>query len=244
MTDLPTAGERQAPHSLTPAEAFAAFGSSPHGLGADEAAARLVRFGPNRLPAPARRGPVRRFLAQFGNVLVQVLILAAAVTAMLGHWVDTGVILAVVIANAGIGFLQEGRAEAAIAAIRDMLAPHATVLRDGRRTRVEAASLVPGDVVLLEPGDKVPADLRLVALHGLTLQEAILTGESVPVAKQLAPVTPDAALGDRQSMAYSGTLVTRGTGRGLVTASGASTEIGRIGGLLAGVEDLATPLVA
>jgi magnesium-transporting ATPase (P-type) len=244
MTDLPIAGEGQAPHSLTPAGAFAAFGSSPRGLGAGEAAARLVRFGPNRLPAPARRGSVRRFLSQFGNVLVQVLIMAAAVTAVLGHWVDTGVILAVVIANAGIGFLQEGRAEAAIAAIRDMLAPQATVLRDGRRTTVEAASLVPGDVVLLEPGDKVPADLRLVALHGLTLQEAILTGESVPVAKQLAAVATEAALGDRHSMAYSGTLVTRGTGRGLVTATGASTEIGRIGGLLAGVEDLATPLVA
>jgi calcium-translocating P-type ATPase len=162
----------------------------------------------------------------------------------LQHWVDTGVILAVVLANAVIGFIQEGKAEAAMAAIRGMLAPKAAVLRDGRRVSVDGADLVPGDIVLLEAGDKVPADLRVIEARGLASQEAILTGESVPVQKDQSPVAADAALGDRRSMLWSGTLITQGTARGLVVATGSGTEIGRIGGLLAGVEQLTTPLVA
>jgi calcium-translocating P-type ATPase len=160
------------------------------------------------------------------------------------HWVDTGVILAVVLANAAIGFFQEGKAEAAMVAIRRMLAPRAAVLRDGLRLSVDGAALVPGDVVLLEAGDKVPADLRILEARGLSAQEAILTGESVPVEKTAAPVAIDAPLGDRRSMLWSGTLVTHGTVRGLVVATGAATEIGRIGGLLASVDELTTPLVA
>jgi len=154
------------------------------------------------------------------------------------------VILAVVLANAAIGFVQEGRAEAAMAAIRQMLAPRAAVLRDGHRASVDGADLVPGDIVLLEAGDKVPADLRVIEARGLAAQEAILTGESVPVDKTAEPVPADAALGDRRSMMWSGTLVTQGTARGVVVATGARTEIGRIGGLLAEVEQLTTPLVA
>ncbi|MFN7192468.1 MAG: HAD-IC family P-type ATPase, partial [Rhodospirillales bacterium] len=153
-------------------------------------------------------------------------------------------ILAVVLANAVIGFLQEGKAEAAMAAIRGMLAPKASVLRDGLRVSVDGADLVPGDIVLLEAGDKVPADLRVIEARGLAAQEAILTGESVPVEKSQAPVAADAALGDRRSMLWSGTLVTQGTARGLVVATGQATEIGRIGGLLAAVAQLTTPLVA
>ena len=172
------------------------------------------------------------------------LLAAAAVTAGLQHWVDTGVILAVVLANALIGFVQEGKAEAAMAAIRNMLAPRAAVLRDGRRMTLDGAELVPGDIVLLEAGDKVPADLRLLEARGLAAQEAILTGESVPVEKTVEPVAAAASLGDRTSMLWSGTLITQGTARGLVVATGQGTEIGRIGGLLAGVEQLTTPLVA
>jgi calcium-translocating P-type ATPase len=190
------------------------------------------------------RGPLVRFLRHFHNVLIYVLIGAAVVTGALQHWVDTGVILAVVLANAVIGFIQEGKAEAAMAAIRGMLAPKAAVLRDGRRVSVDGADLVPGDIVLLEAGDKVPADLRVIEARGLAAQEAILTGESVPVEKGQTPVTADAALGDRRSMLWSGTLITQGTARGLVVATGSGTEIGRIGGLLAGVEQLTTPLVA
>lgn len=232
------------PHATPAADCLANLASTPDGLTAAEALRRLAEHGPNRLPEVRVRGPVVRFLRQFHNVLIYVLIGAAVVTGALQHWVDTGVILAVVLANAVIGFIQEGKAEAAMAAIRGMLAPKAAVLHDGRRVSVDGASLVPGDIVLLEAGDKVPADLRVIEARGLAAQEAILTGESVPVEKGQSPVAADAALGDRRSMLWSGTLVTQGTARGLVVATGQATEIGRIGGLLAGVEQLTTPLVA
>jgi calcium-translocating P-type ATPase len=232
------------PHATTAADCLASLAATPDGLTATEAARRLAEHGPNRLPEVQSRGPLVRFLRHFHNVLIYVLIGAAVVTGALQHWVDTGVILAVVLANAVIGFIQEGKAEAAMAAIRGMLAPKAAVLRDGRRVSVDGADLVPGDIVLLEAGDKVPADLRVIEARGLAAQEAILTGESVPVEKGQTPVTADAALGDRRSMLWSGTLVTMGTARGVVVATGQTTEIGRIGGLLAGVEQLTTPLVA
>ncbi|WP_149587920.1 HAD-IC family P-type ATPase [Tabrizicola flagellatus] len=231
-------------HAETVRGALEAFAARAEGLTSAEAARRLAEHGPNRLPEARARGPVVRFLAQFNNVLIYVLLGAAAVTAGLQHWVDTGVILAVVLANAVIGFIQEGKAEAAMAGIRSLLAPKATVLRDGARVTVPGADLVPGDIVLLEAGDKVPADLRLIEARGLAAQEAILTGESVPVDKDPRPVGADVPLGDRRSMLWSGTLVTQGTAKGLVVATGQGTEIGRIGGLLAGVESLTTPLVA
>ncbi|SEN93850.1 plasma-membrane calcium-translocating P-type ATPase [Gemmobacter aquatilis] len=232
------------PHSL-PAEAcLAALQAGPEGLSHDEADRRRAQHGPNRLPEIRARGPVLRFVLQFHNVLIYVLLASAVVTGALQHWVDTGVILAVVLANAVIGFLQEGRAETAMSAIRKMLAPRAAVLRGGARVTVDGADLVPGDIVLLEAGDKVPADLRILEARGLAAQEAILTGESVPVEKAPGPVGADAALGDRRSMLWSGTLLTQGTARGLVVATGSRTEIGRIGGLLASVDSLTTPLVA
>jgi len=231
-------------HARPAATCLAELDASPEGLTAQEAARRLTEHGPNRLPVVHSRGPILRFLLQFHNVLIYVLLGAAVVTGVLQHWVDTGVILAVVLANAAIGFIQEGKAEAAMAAIRDMLAPKAAVLRDGRRVTVDGVDLVSGDIVLLEAGDKVPADLRVLEARGLAAQEAILTGESVPVEKTTGPVAADAPLGDRQSMLWSGTLVSQGTARGLVVATGQATEIGRIGGLLAGVETLTTPLVA
>lgn len=230
-------------YAKSAADCLAALETSPDGLSTPEAAHRLAEHGANRLPEVRARGPVLRFLWQFHNVLIYVLIGAAVVTGVLQHWVDTGVILAVVLANALIGFIQEGKAEAAMSAIRSMLAPKAAALRDGRRVTVDGADLVPGDMVLLEAGDKVPADLRVIEARGLTAQEAILTGESVPVEKGNSPVAADAALGDRSSMLWSGTLVTQGSARGLVVATGAGTEIGRIGGLLAGEEQLTTPLL-
>ena len=232
------------PHARSADACLAALAAGAEGLGAQEAMRRLAAHGPNRLPETRTRGPLRRFLSQFHNVLIYVLIGSAAVTAALQHWVDTGVILAVVLANATIGFVQEGKAEAAMAAIRQMLAPRAAVLRDGNRIAIDGSALVPGDIVLLEAGDKVPADLRVLEARGLAAQEAILTGESVPVEKSSDPVAAGAAPGDRRSMLWSGTLVTQGTARGLVVATGSATEIGRIGGLLAGVEQLTTPLVA
>ncbi|MCU0816782.1 MAG: HAD-IC family P-type ATPase [Cypionkella sp.] len=232
------------PHSRPAADCLAALDAHPEGLTPEEAARRLQIHGPNRLPEAQARTPLHRFLAQFHNVLIYVLLVAAIITAAMQHWVDTVVILAVVIANATIGFLQEGKAEAAMAAIRNMLAPRAAVLRAGRRVSVEGAALVPGDIVLLEAGDKVPADLRVLEARGLAAQEALLTGESVPVEKTVPPVATDAPLGDRHSMLWSGTLITQGTARALVVATGQATEIGRIGGLLAKVEHLTTPLVA
>lgn len=231
------------PHARETIDCLSDLNTGANGLTAEQAVQRLADYGPNRLPEVKLRGPFRRFIAQFHNVLIYVLLCAAIVTTFLQHWIDTGVILAVVLANATIGFLQEGKAEAAMAAIRQMLAPRAAVMRNGQRVTINGADLVPGDVVLLEAGDKVPADLRLIEARGLSAQEAILTGESVPVDKATAPVAMDAPLGDRRSMLWSGTLVTQGTARGLVTATGPATEIGRIGGLLAGVEQLTTPLV-
>jgi magnesium-transporting ATPase (P-type) len=214
-----------------------------NGLEADEARRRLVEHGPNKLPEPPRPSAWWRFLAQFNNILIHVLLGAAAITALLAHWVDTAVILAVVIINALIGYVQEGKAEKAMDAIRRMLAPRASVLREGVRQTVDGEAVVPGDLVLLEAGDKVPADLRLLKVHGLQIQEAILTGESIAVEKRTDPVAADAALGDRKCMAFSGTTVTSGQGLGVVVATGARTEIGRISGLLSGVEALTTPLV-
>ncbi|MGM0517134.1 MAG: cation-transporting P-type ATPase [Pseudomonadota bacterium] len=229
-------------HSQQTDAVLEAFDSHSKGLASDAVEARLAEHGPNRLPEAARPGAWRRLLRQFHNILIYVLMGSAAITALMAHWVDTAVIVAVVVANAVIGFIQEGRAEQAMAAIRKMLALKAGVIRDGRRQAVAAEDLVPGDIVLLEPGDRVPADLRLLSCHDLRIQEAVLTGESMAVEKRSEPVKADASLGDRQSMAFSGTLVTRGQGRGVVVATGASTEIGRISGMLADVETLTTPL--
>ncbi|MFQ3622446.1 MAG: HAD-IC family P-type ATPase [Acetobacteraceae bacterium] len=230
-------------HALSAEEVERRLASGPNGLDRAEAARRLAEHGPNRLPEARRAGPLRRFLSQFENVLIQVLVGAAAITALLGHWVDTAVIVAVVVINAVVGFVQEGRAEAAMDAVRRMLSPRASVIRSGHRHGIDAAEVVPGDLVVLEPGDRVPADLRLVAARGLALQEAILTGESVPVTKSIAPADPAAPLGDRLSMAFSGTVVASGHGRGIVVATGASTEIGRISRLLGSVEQVQTPLL-
>jgi magnesium-transporting ATPase (P-type) len=231
-------------HNLSTEDALEHLNTSAHGLSHIEATERLANYGPNRLPEAARPSGLMRFLLQFHHILIYVLLGSAVITAVLEHWIDTGVILAVVLANAAIGFIQEGKAEKAMDAIRHMLAPRAHVLRDGERHGIEGDALVPGDIVLLEAGDKVPADLRLLSAHGLSVQEAILTGESVPVEKHSSPVAEDAALGDRSCLAFSGTLVTTGQGKGIVIATGNQTEIGRISGMLAEVETLTTPLVA
>ena len=230
-------------HALPADQALEDFQTSPQGLDAEQASERLAQYGPNRLDPPRRRGPLIRFLAQFNNVLIYVLLLAALVTAALAHWVDTSVILAVVVINAIIGFVQEGRAESALEAIRNMLSLAAIVERAGRKIEIPAEDVVPGDIIHLQSGDKVPADVRLIRVKGLQIQEAILTGESVPVDKAVSPVAKDAALGDRFSMAYSGTMVTHGQGCGVVVATGAKTEIGRISALLSEVTTLTTPLL-
>ncbi len=230
-------------HALSRDDVLHSLGVEESGLTSTEAEDRLAKYGPNRLPEPPKSNALLRFLAHFHHVLIYVLIASAVVTAALQHWADTSVILAVVLANAVIGFVQEGRAEKAMEAIRSMLAPRSAVLRDGRRQSVDAAELVPGDIVLVEAGDRVPADLRLIEARGLKAEEAILTGESVPVDKGTPPVAATAALGDRSPMLFSGTLVAAGAGRGVVVTTGAMTEIGQISGMLSEVRTLTTPLV-
>jgi calcium-translocating P-type ATPase len=230
-------------HALDVGVVFKSLETGPDGLGGDDARARLARFGPNSLPAATPRGPLRRFLAQFNHVLIFLLLGAAALTFALGLRLDAAVILGVVLINAVIGLIQEGRAERALEAIGAMLSPMATVFRLGQRTRLPARELVPGDVVLVEAGDRTPADLRLFESRGLQIDESALTGESVPVMKDLAAAPDAAALGDRTCMAYSGTLVTSGTGRGVAVATGAGTEIGRISSLVGSVRTVASPLI-
>jgi len=230
-------------HARPAKDALHALGSSAHGLAPAEAARRLEEHGPNALPQARRRHPVLRFLAQFNNALIYFLLVAAAAAAVLAHFVDAAVIVAVVVVNAVIGFVQEGKAEEALAAMRRMISPRASVLRDGSRRSVAVAEIVPGDLVLLEAGDRVPADLRLVRARGLLIDEALLTGESVAAEKLEQAVAADAALGDRHGMAYSGTLVAAGQASGVVVATGMHTEIGRISSLLQSVEQLTTPLL-
>ncbi len=230
-------------HVLSREEALLALHATEQGLGQHEAAARLARYGYNRLRPAKKRGPLLRFFTQFHNVLIYVLLAAAAVTALLAHWVDTGVIIAVVLINALIGFIQEGKAEKALDAIKKMLSHRAAVRRDNHMTSLPAEELVPGDIVFLQSGDKVPADMRMLKVKDLRIDEAMLTGESVPVDKGVDPVSPSAVIGDRRCMAYSGTLVTYGQGTGVVAATGDHTEIGRISTLLQQVETLTTPLL-
>ncbi|MFE4726000.1 cation-translocating P-type ATPase [Microbacterium sp. NPDC056736] len=212
------------------------------GLTSDDAGRRLEIAGPNRLPEPARRPAVLRFLSHFNDTLIYILLGAAVIKALMGDWLDFWVIMVVAIINAVIGYIQEGRAERALAGIRGMLSAEASARRDGGWVTVAAADLVPGDVVRLMPGDKVPADLRLLEAFQLRIDEAALTGESVPSSKVDDPVDPDAGVGDRRSMAFSGTIVSAGQGRGVVTATGATTELGRIQSLAEEAETLATPL--
>lgn len=214
-----------------------------HGLSSQEAQVRVKRFGRNRLPPPRKRSALLRFILQFHNVLIYVMLAAAGTTAMLGDWVDTAVLLAAVLVNAIIGFIQEGKAERAMDAIRGMLSLHTMVIRDARRVEIEAANLIPGDIVVLSSGDKVPADLRFITGKGLRVNEAILTGESEAVEKSADPVQIDAPLGERYCMLYSGTLVTSGQATGIVVETGIRTELGRISSMLAQIQTMTTPLL-
>src|SRR5215510_12040121 len=213
------------------------------GLEADEAAKRLQKYGPNRLPEGKRRGPFMRFLSQFNNILVYVLLGAGFTKLMLNLWVDAAIIFGVVILNALLGFFQEGKAEKALESIRNMLSAEARTLRGGETRMIAAEQLVPGDIVLLESGDKIPADLRLIDAKNLRTEEAALTGESVPADKSTEAVSANATVGDRECMAFSGTMVVSGRATGVVVATGSETELGRINQLLGEVSSLETPLL-
>lgn len=230
-------------HNLSAAEVVGILESAADkGLESAEAVRRQEQFGLNRLTQKKGRSPVILFLLQFHQPLVYILLASAGVTTALREWVDAGVIFGVVLVNAVIGFVQEAKAVKAIEALSEAITSSATVLRDNVRRQIPATELVPGDIVLLQSGDKVPADLRLLSSRELQIDESILTGESVPVQKLSGELKEDTLLADRVNMAYSSTLVTYGTAAGVVVASGNSTEIGRINALIAAADILATPL--
>ncbi|MDP2153151.1 MAG: cation-transporting P-type ATPase [Methylotenera sp.] len=230
-------------HASSPSQVFSHLNVDEHqGLSHAEAKARLAQYGANALPEHARRPAWIRFCLQFHNPLIYVLLVAGFITLALKDYIDAGVIFAVILVNALIGFIQEGKAEQALEAVRNMLAQHARVLRDGDRHEISAKELVPGDIVILESGDKVPADLRLFKTKNLKVNEAALTGESLPTEKNTPAVSEDAAIGDRHTMAYSGTIIAIGHAHGVVVETGVNTEIGRIGTLVGEIKSLSTPL--
>lgn len=213
--------------------------------GLDEAGvkSRQEQFGRNELPKAKQQSWLKRLLHQFNNMLIYVLIAAALITALMNHWIDTWVILAVIIINAVIGFIQEGKAEKALDGIRNMLSLEAIVVRGGKKETVKAEDLVPGDIVQLKSGDKIPADVRLVKSKDFRIEESPLTGESTAVEKSTDAVEENAIIGDRLSMAFSGTVVTYGKATGVVVATGTHTELGKINKMIAEVEPMTTPLL-
>jgi Ca2+-transporting ATPase len=230
-------------HTFTTDEIFERLKSSPHGLSAAEAARRLQEFGPNELQVAGRVSPWTILLEQFKNVLIVILLLATALSAFLGHGIEAIAITVIVLFAVILGFIQEYRAERAIEALREMAAPAATVIRENHETRIPAHDLVPGDVILLATGDKVPADARLLDAINLQTVEAALTGESAPVEKHSHPLDGEQlATADRKNMAFAGTAVTYGRGRAIAVATGMATEFGKIARMLEGVETVKTPL--
>ena len=212
------------------------------GLSQEEVKRRQAEFGLNQMTARRATPAWVKFLQQFNQALVYILLAATVVSAALGEWVDAGVIFGVVFVNAVIGFIQESKAEKAIEALAKMVRTEATVRRDGRKQRVPSVELVPGDVVLLQSGDSVPADLRFFEVRSLQVEEAALTGESVPVQKHTAALPADTVLGDRKNLGFAGTLVTYGQAEGVVLATGDRTEMGRIATMISEAVDLSTPL--
>ncbi len=230
-------------HQIPADEAVTLLDSDPHkGLDLFEVRARLERFGPNDIPVRGGHGLLITFLLQFHQPLIYILLVAAGITAALHEWIDAGVIFAVVLVNAIIGFLQESKAAKALEALAKTTITEARVLRSGEIQKIPSTELVPGDIVLLQSGDKVPAELRLIRCRDLQVDESTLTGESVPVQKGADPLPPETPLADRGNLAFSSTLVTYGQGRGVVFATGAKTEIGRISTLVSMADVLETPL--
>ena len=230
-------------HSMDVGTALEALGVDPcKGLAPGEAGERLLRYGPNELAQEKKASPWALFFGQFKNILIAILLVATVLSAFVGEYVDAAIILAIIVFCAALGFVQEYRAERALDALKNMLTPMITVLRDGREMEIASKSLVPGDVLVLEAGDKIPADARLVENRSLHCDEAPLTGESLPVTKDLAPMRHDALVGDRRNMVFTGTTVTYGRGKAVVCATGMQTEFGKIAKEVASVETQKTPL--
>ncbi|MGK4006035.1 HAD-IC family P-type ATPase [Sorangium sp. So ce1036] len=229
-------------HHLPAGDALSRIGSAETGLTDDEAARRLEEVGPNVIQRAKGDSALKLLFRQINDPLIYVLLAAAAIAIAMGEAIDGAVVLAVVVLNTAIGFVQEFRASKAIEALVGMVPQTATALRGGQRRVIPAAEVVPGDVVVLEAGDKIPADARLLSVKNLRADESALTGESVPSDKQVGVVPEDAAIGDRKNLAFGGTLVTSGTGTAVVVATGGATELGRISSMLREATEIETPL--
>lgn len=216
--------------------------TSEAGLSESVVKKRLDEYGYNRITERKKTSSLKRFLQQFNNFLIFILIVTAIITAALNEWIDSGVIFGVVIINAIIGFLQESKAEAALASLKRMLSLQATLIRDGQQFSVPAEEIVPGDVVMINAGDRIPADIRLFNCKNLHLDEAALTGESLPVSKHTETITDKVEIADQANMIFSGTFVTSGQGFGVVTETGDKTELGKIASMLQDIETITTPL--
>jgi magnesium-transporting ATPase (P-type) len=239
----PNGSEKKSWYQLSTQEVLEARQSQVSGLSRQQAQERLEQFGPNALPEKKGKPAWLRFLAHFNDVLIYVLLAAALLTALMGHWIDTCVILGVAVINALIGHIQESNAEKSLQGIRNMLSSDAVALRDGQHETIPTRELVPGDIVILRAGDRIPADLRVLEAHNLRVEEAILTGESTVVDKHAATLSGDLALGDRTNLLFSGTTIAAGAGMGVVTSTGADTELGHINQMMAGIEKHRTPLL-
>jgi len=229
-------------YNLKPADVISSLNSSSHGLSQQEAEKRLAEFGPNELVKKERISPWAIFLEQFKNFLILILLIAAVISAIKGDVVDAILISAIVLFAGILGFIQEYKAERAIEALKRMAAPTASVLRDSKETEIAARELVPGDIILLRTGDKIPADGRLIEAVNLRTEEAPLTGESVPIEKMSDPLAGEISVGDRKNMVFTGTTAVYGRGKAMVTATGMSTEFGKIAAMLQEVKAERTPL--
>ncbi len=243
--NLPPAGGnvQGKPWQQTVQQVLAYQQSQADGLASAEAQARLQHYGPNALPEKKGKPAWLRFLAHFNDVLIYILLAAAVLTAVMGHWVDTAVILGVAVINALIGHIQESNAEKSLKSIRNMLSSEARVIRNGNHETIPTTEIVPGDIIVLRAGDRIPADMRLIEAHNLRVEEAILTGESTVVDKHIQPLSGELSLGDRTNLVFSGTTVSAGGGTGVVIATGQDTELGHINQMMAGIEKHRTPLL-
>jgi Ca2+-transporting ATPase len=230
-------------HHLKKETLFEKLNIDEAGLSSEEAKIRLDEYGNNELPEVAKQPAWKRFLLQFNNVLIYILIGASFITAWMDDWLDTGVIWAVILVNALIGFVQEGKAADALEGLKKMLSLDAIVIRDGKQIKIAARLLVPGDVVFIKAGDKIPADMRLLEADSLKVEEAALTGESVPAEKETGVLEEATLVADRSNMVHAGCLAVYGSGKAIVTGTGTHTEIGHINTMLEGVEQLTTPLL-
>ena len=221
-------------HAIKPEEALEELQVTEKGLSAEEVQKRLTAYGPNELRKEKGKSPIKLFYGQFTNVLMVILLIATGLSIAVGEIVDAIIIFVIVVASAVLGFTQEFRSEKAVEALKKMTAPTAIVVRNGKETKIEATALVPGDIILLYTGDKIPADSKLLEAPNLKIDEVALTGESTPVDKHVQELPEETQLNDKRNMVFTGTIVVYGRAKALVTTTGMQTEFGKIAQMVCG----------